>query len=248
MRRIVLGLSAALALSAASFAQDEGGSTVTRPIPEDLGAPPVFTLPDGTVTAPGEGAVIAIPDETAGGSQAAATGTGEDFESPIPQEALDAVLPDVEAVAVTVLARAALGEIPADRVDAQFDEWAGYIAKADEKMTPAIPMNAISAAGKYLDYVESQGRASTDWPPDRPQETYIGMAAVKLVWLRDDLAAGKDLLAIVREANRILGWAKGVNGDLPPELDHFARYDALIERAGTALTAMEAPKRPETPQ
>lgn len=81
------------------------------------------------------------------------------------------------------------------------------------------------------------------WPSDRGDATYARDATVRLAdlqhqWLGSVRSHG-DLVATLREVDQINAWTEGY-ASVPPSLDHFAKFDALVEAAMQSISARPA--------
>lgn len=72
------------------------------------------------------------------------------------------------------------------------------------------------------------------WPSDRPESTYVNDAIVRLRTLTTELIDAvndrADPLSIMRQVDEITAWTEGY-AEPPPELDHFAGRDAIVDEA-----------------
>jgi hypothetical protein len=151
-------------------------------------------------------------------------------------------------LATIYLVRLAIGETPATQVaEGVITEAKAYSAAYSDADRTNLNDKLKAAALAYVNFVTEKAKASTTWPPDRPQDTYIGIAVVTLSIIEDEINAptnpDTDLVGPLSRANRVLAWSTGL-AEVSPELDHFAKHQIVVEYALGRVTAIEQPKRP----
>jgi hypothetical protein len=159
-------------------------------------------------------------------------------------ESIESVGNAAGLLATEALLRVALEEIGAKEAEDNFVRDVVTLSQYTDPMaTFTIARRVEYNAQRYLDMVGAAIAPDANWP-DRE---HFGLAAVKLELLRgsvaQDIAKERSPIVSLRAANQILAWTKGE--ELPSgQLDHFQRFDALIEKASEVLDLGPQPVRP----